>query len=110
MGITRSHEVVFASIADTETTSDRVQLTSVAAGSVFFPADFTGTTYSIQGSHDGTNFKPIFNKDGSPLDSLTATADAWHELPPGIFPQGFIRIVAGSPQATDVTLTFQLKT
>ncbi len=99
----RPKNVFHFTIESGQTTSNAVDLGYHLLHAIYVPAAFTGTSLSMQASLDGENWFTVM-RDGATY-SLTVAASSAHILTPAEMAFRYVRLVAGTAQASTVTLT-----
>lgn len=101
---------VTASIASGDTESAVLNLGGFALTGIFLPAAFTGTTLTFEAAPTaGGTFVPVTDQAGDPI-SYTVAQGTYVAIDPKDF-QGiqFIKLVSGSTEGADRTLTCTAK-
>lgn len=89
-------------IASAGTTSEAISLVNYTSGSFSIPSVFTGTTITPQYSNDNSNWTAV----GS---AITVATNGTYDIPETFFNAKYGRLVAGSSQAADRTITLGLR-
>lgn len=106
----RNRVTVTANIASGQTTSNAINIGDFARGGYRTPAALTGTTFTIQVSHDGSTFN---NLAASPANTdataQTVGVNKSYHLPADVFQYNFFKIVSGTAEAAARAITVSLK-
>lgn len=97
-------------ILNTATASSVVECAGLTFCGVKFPAAFTGTTITFQMCDTiGGTYVPVHNAAGTAI-SYTIAANRYSAIDPkDFYGINFLKIISGSAQAADRTLTVSLK-
>lgn len=93
-----------ATIASGETKSGSIDLHETAQAGFILPAAFTGTAITFEVSADNVTFAPLEGSDGNPV-SLTVSQGNAYAFPISTFPFAFAKIVSGSAEGADRSIT-----
>lgn len=86
-------------IAESGTTSTAANLDGLAVMGFIIPAAFTGTTMTLLGSDDGTNFYSLVNASGTAL-SVTVVASSYMLMSAtDLMGMRYLKLVSGSSEA-----------
>lgn len=91
-------------IANGATTSGALQITNdCAVVSIQTPAALTGTTLTLQGSQDGTNYGDVY-LDGAVMTLTVTTSKVYQISPRATLGLASIRLVSGSSEGAARTI------
>lgn len=107
--ITRKFQSLSASIASGQTASGAIAVADFSFGSFVIPASFTGTAISFTGcdTADGT-FVSLYDSTNTIISKTVAVSRAY-PLPPEVFGFKFVKLVSGSAEGGDRSITVTLK-
>lgn len=88
--------------------SEALSLDMMAWGCYQIPSTFTGTEVTVQFSINGTNFTNV-PTEGSESNPATVTANGTYDLPVKTFTAPYCRLVSGSSEGADRTITVHLR-
>lgn len=92
-------------IASSGTVSTAIQLDGVIPVGIITPAALTGTSMSFQFSHDDSTFNALYNTSGT-LVSITVAASRWIGLDKEDYLGAkSLKVVSGSTEAAERTIT-----
>lgn len=92
-------------IASGGTTSTVIDLSSLGFVGIIFPAAFTGTAITFQGSVDNSTFTALYNSSNTAY-SITVAASRYYMLNPADFMGSrYIKIVSNATEGGTRTLT-----
>ncbi|MCP4899733.1 MAG: hypothetical protein GY906_22435 [bacterium] len=102
----RNRHMVTATIANGQTTSEEIQTNGYAALGVLMPGAFTGTSLTLLQSFDGTTWTAVYDSDGGQV-SISVAASRFIVLDPSTMaPLTRFKVVSGSSEAAERSLTF----
>ena len=103
-------DTITASVAQSGTLSDAVDIGTYSRGIFFLPAEFNTDTITILVSNktDGT-FSTLYDDASATGYAFTAVGDTWNVIPSGAFGAGAIKIQTGTGASAAATITFCLK-
>jgi hypothetical protein len=103
---TRSGEVT---VGTAVATSSTVDVRDVAGGMVLVGGITASATLTIYGSHNGSEFAPLYGFDGQAATMTVAADGGASPLPDAMYPLRFVRIVSDNDLGTAAVVTVALK-
>jgi len=100
--------VTTAIIASGQTKSNGVDFVDAAFGGLVLPASFTGTTLTFEVSADNTTYQALTDRYGAAI-SMTVAQGKSYPLPSELAGWPWFKIVSGSTEAVDRTITIVRK-
>ncbi len=94
-----------ATIANTATKSDVIDLKGATLKTIIMPAAFTGTVISFEISTDGTNFFPYYNVDDIEVDVTVTAGRAYGLAAIDFYSIQYLKIVSNASEGAKRLLT-----
>jgi hypothetical protein len=99
--------VLTSTIASGQTVSSAVDILGRKIAGIDMGAAFTGTALSIKNAADETNYRPVHDTSGNAI-SWTVAGDRFLKFDPPLHGYEKIKLVSGSAEAADRTLSVVL--